>query len=233
MAPAPTAQPTPVPGPGGGLLPPRASADGTLRRLLEVALVQFAERGYHGVSVRDITRAVGVKPSSLYAHLPSKEHLLAELMRLGHEEHRDQLRSALLAAGSDPEAQLRAVVRAHVSFHATYPLLATVGNSELHALSGDSLLSVLALRKEAVDILTAVIDRGVGEGTFTCPDPWLATAAIGAMGIRVAAWFRPVPAAAAIDDDYAEQVRAWYPHRPYTIEEVADAYADFALRVVR
>lgn len=214
----------------GALLPPRATADGTLRRLQEEALVQFADRGYHGVSVRDITSVVGVKPSSLYTHCPSKEHLLAELVRLGHEEHRDRLRAALLGAGPGPEEQLRAVVRAHVGSHAEYPLLSTVANSELHVLSGESLLSVLALRKEAVDLLTAVIERGVAEGAFTCPDPWLATAAIGAMGIRVAAWYRPAPAG----DEYADQVRTWYsPHRPYTVDELADTYAEYAVRLVR
>src|SRR5437588_9167388 len=96
----------------GALLPPRAQAAGTLRRLHETALLQFAERGFHAVSVRDLTRSLGMQPSSLYAHLQSKQHLLGELIRLGHEEHRDQLRLALLEAGNDPTEQLSALTRA-------------------------------------------------------------------------------------------------------------------------
>src|SRR4051794_36930142 len=40
----------------GSQLPPRAQAEGTLRRLYETALVLFGNRGFHAVSVRDLTR---------------------------------------------------------------------------------------------------------------------------------------------------------------------------------
>ena len=115
------------------LLPPRADSDGTLRRIYEEALILFAERGYHAVSMREIAQACGIKASSIYAHLPSKEQLLRDLVVMAHDEHRDQLREALLGAGSDPADQLRGLVGAHVRFHATYALLATVGNNEMRA----------------------------------------------------------------------------------------------------
>ncbi|HEU5034537.1 MAG TPA: hypothetical protein VFT62_07260, partial [Mycobacteriales bacterium] len=40
----------------GPLLPPRAQAAGTLRRLYETALLLFGQHGFHAVSVRDLTR---------------------------------------------------------------------------------------------------------------------------------------------------------------------------------
>src|SRR5262249_40471510 len=120
--------------PYGPVLPARAQASGTLRRLHETALLLFAERGFHAVSVRDLTGALGLQPSSLYAHVTSKHDLLRDLVRLGHEEHRDQLRLSLLDVGSDPGEQLRAVTRAHVRVHATYPLLTRLCNRELGAL---------------------------------------------------------------------------------------------------
>ena len=55
------------------LLPPRAQADGTLRRIQETALVLFAERGYHGVSMRELAAATGIRASSIYAHVAGKE----------------------------------------------------------------------------------------------------------------------------------------------------------------
>src|SRR5437588_3446421 len=106
-APAAPAPPAPTP-----LLPPRASADGTHRRLLEEALVRFGERGFHGVSVREIATATGIRASSVYAHLESKEQLLFELMLMGHEEHHDRLRQALLDAGADPVDQITKLMRA-------------------------------------------------------------------------------------------------------------------------
>jgi AcrR family transcriptional regulator len=201
------------------LLPPRATSDGTLRRIYEQALVLFAERGYHGVSVREIADACGIKASSIYAHLPSKEQILHDLVLMAHEEHRDALRDALLGAGSDPADQLKAVVGAHVRTHAEYALLATVGNQELRALSPETVEEIQAIRDEDLRIFTDVIERGIRLGAFRCPDPFLATAIIGSAGIRVAVWF---PAASTM----------FKAAGPYTVEQVVEAYSEFALRMV-
>jgi AcrR family transcriptional regulator len=194
------------------LLPPRATADGTLRRVQERALLLFAERGYHGVSMRELAAATGVRASSLYAHVASKEDLLLQLIALGHEEHRDAMRQAVLDAGGAPADQLAAATRAHVRFHATYPLLATVANNELRSLGPEAQSAVLAVRSDAEGLLRDVVDRGIRVGDFDCPDTWLAMAAIGAIGIRVASWYRS--------------------SSPYAVELVCDRYAEFALRIV-
>lgn len=200
------------------LLPPRADSDGTLRRIYEEALVRFAARGYHGVSVREIAEACGIKASSIYAHVPSKERLLYDMVVMAHDEHRDRLRDALLGAGSDPADQLRALVGAHVRFHIEYAVLATVGNNEMRSLAPSSAAEIQAIRDEDLRIFTDVIERGVRLARFHCRDSFLATAMIGSSGIRVAVWFPmldQLPAA-----------------KPYTVEEVVEAYADFALKLV-
>jgi AcrR family transcriptional regulator len=194
------------------LLPDRVTADGTRRRLLEVALVQFAELGYHGVSVRDIAAGVGIKASSVYAHLRSKQELLFELSLLGHLEHRDHLQRALLESGSDPRDQAEHLVAAHVRVHGTYPLLSRVCNRELAALEPDNRTQVEAVRNQSGQMMLDVIRRGSELGVFTIPDPWLATAAIGAIGMRVAEWW---------NDDLG-----------YRIDDVAATYALFALRML-
>ena len=204
---------TTAPATPDALLPPRATEDGMLRRILETALALFAERGYHGVSMRELAAATGVTASSLYAHVASKEELLLRLLVLGHEEHRDAMRRAALDAdGGTPAAQLAAATRAHVRFHARYPLLALVANNELRSLGPDTQPAVLAVRSDAEGLLRDIIDRGIATGELDCPDPWLAMAAIGAMGIRVASWYRPGES-------------------PYAVEDVCDRYADFALRI--
>ncbi len=196
------------------LLPPRARADGTLRRVQETALVLFAERGYHGVSMRDLAAEIGMRASSLYVHVASKEDLLLDLILLGHEEHREGMRHAVLDAdGHTAAAQLAAATRAHVRMHATYPMLATVANNELRSLGPDAQRTVAAVRGDAEGLLRDIIDRGVRLHEFTCPDTWLAMAAIGAMGIRVASWYRAAES-------------------PYPVELVCDRYTEFALRIV-
>lgn len=44
----------------------------TKTRIIEAALDLFSQRGYDGVSVRDIARAVGIRESSLYNHFENK-----------------------------------------------------------------------------------------------------------------------------------------------------------------
>lgn len=196
----------------GDVLPPRAMAEGTLRRLLTTALLQFGEHGFHAVSVRDLTRSLGLQPSALYSHLPSKQHLLGVLIRMGHEEHRDQLRLALLEAGSDPFDQISALARAHVRVHADYPLLTRLCNRELGSLLDEDKSEVLAIRMDANRLFLDVVERGQRLGAFGPVDPMLAVAAIGAMGIRVGEW--------------------WHPDVGMSVEHVEETYAEFARKLV-
>ena len=194
------------------LLPPRATADGTHRRLLEEALLLFGASGFHGVSVREITEATGIRASSLYAHMESKEQLLFELVMIGHEEHHDLLRQALLEASAEPTDQVARLVRAHVVLHGTYPLLARICNRELGALSPEHLVRVNEVRNASTQLMTDVVERGMRLGVFHVEDVWLASAAPLAMGLRVAEW--------------------WSDELGYTVDQVADAYATFAVRLL-
>ena len=151
-----------------GLLPPRATATGTLRRILEEALRQFAARGYHAVSVRDLAAGVGIHPSSIYSHVPAKADLLAELLRIGHAEHRDRLRAALLDSGSDPADQVAALTRAHVRMHAEYALLARVSNRELGALEPAARDEIAAIRVDSERLFLDVVSR-VGSSAPSAP----------------------------------------------------------------
>lgn len=172
-------------------LPPTCAADGVRRRILEGALRLFATRGFHGSSMRDLAASIELQPSAIYVHFASKEHLLAELVRAGHEAHHEEIRLAMLEAGSDPVAQLCALVRAHVRVHTGYPALAIVVNSELEALSADLAAPGLALRNQSVALLQAVIDRGTAMGCFSQPSTAVVAAAIGAIGLRIPYWYSP------------------------------------------
>jgi AcrR family transcriptional regulator len=204
------------------------------RPLLEAAAVGFAERGYHGVSVRDLTNAVGIKSASFYAHFPSKEALLAELIIGAHESHQAAVRDGLLGAGPSPAEQLRGAVEANVAFQATWPVVTIVANTELHALSDENRERVLAIRHDSGVLIAAVIERGRDAGVFRVDDVWLAMSAIGAMGIRVAWWYRP-PSLRGDDSPLAEYPReaaTWLTGDQYSVESLASAYADYALRLV-
>lgn len=191
---------------------PGLAEPGPSARVLEAALKLFAEQGYAGASMRDIAAAVGVKAATIYAHYPSKQHLLAELCRIGHEEQYRAVRTAVLAGGGDPRDQVVAYVKAHVGFHTSYPMLAVVSNAELHALDEQLGATTFLLRRQSTDLLQDIVARGMAGGVFGVTDAWLAVAAIGGMGLRVAYWFSPE---SGRDAGF-----------------VADTYAGFALRLL-
>ena len=51
----------------------------TRDKILDEALVLFSENGYHGTSMREIAKAVGIKSSSIYNHFDGKEDIFSEL----------------------------------------------------------------------------------------------------------------------------------------------------------
>jgi len=170
---------------------PGTAGTGTRAQILTTALCLFAEKGFAGTSVRDIATAVGLKAATLYSHFPSKAHILAELVKLGHAEHLRAVRAEVLASGSDPRDQMLACVRGHVTTHATYPMLCIVANEEMHMLPPELAQPGLEQRRFSEQLIIDLVKRGIELGAFDATDPWLATAAIGGMGLRVAYWFSP------------------------------------------
>ncbi len=193
-------------------LPEGAIPDGSAGTILDVALRLFAERGFSGASIRDIAAEAGLRSATLYGQYPSKAHILAEIIRIGHAEHHRELRAALQAACEGPREQLIALVRAHVRTHAQYPMLAMVTNNELHCLSPEQAAEGNALRHQSELMMLQVLQSGIRQGLFDVDNPMLALAAIGGMGLRVANWYKP--------------------ELGVSVEEVADSYARYACRIV-
>lgn len=55
--------------------PPETKGERTRRRLLEIAIEKFGERGYRATSVSEIARAAGLTQAAVYAYFESKEAL--------------------------------------------------------------------------------------------------------------------------------------------------------------
>jgi TetR/AcrR family transcriptional regulator, cholesterol catabolism regulator len=88
-------------------------ADSRLPRLLDEAARLFRTRGFEGTSMRDIARAVGMLPGSLYWHFETKEALLAAVYVKGVQ----QISGAVQAAvdqHDDPWERLEAACVAHL-----------------------------------------------------------------------------------------------------------------------
>lgn len=51
----------------------------TKQKILECSLALFSEKGFHGVSIREIAKAVGIKESSIYNHYAGKQAIIDEI----------------------------------------------------------------------------------------------------------------------------------------------------------
>lgn len=197
---------TETPAEGRGLIPPGSGLTGTRLRVVEAALELFAERGFHGASIRDIADGAGIRSASLYDLFPSKAHILEAVVRIGHQMLLAAIRDAIDAAGPDPAEQIRALVRANVIGHASYPMLAMVTNTELDRLPDELRQASTALRNEAALVALSVAMDGEQQGLFDIPTPGPTLAALGSMCLRVPYWFVPSTdlTAEQLGDDYAE-----------------------------
>jgi AcrR family transcriptional regulator len=84
--------------------PPKTEAPSTRNRILDTAIHLFAQKGFHGTSVRDISQGVGIKVSSIYNHFEGKDGILAAIL----EEYTSTMEGTVLTA-EDIDERLDAV----------------------------------------------------------------------------------------------------------------------------
>lgn len=174
------------------------------------ALRLFAQFGYRSTTMADIGAALGIRGPSLYKHVGSKQDLLVQIM-VGTMNALIEHQHTARMAGGDITTQLRRMVEAHVRFHARNSEQAFVGNREIGNLEQPHRDHVISLRAKYERGLRDAIAEGIDAGVLSTPDPRLASYAVLDMGIGVATWFRP--------------------DGPRTADQVAYAYADFALAI--
>ena len=88
-------------------------ADNRLAPLLDAAAAQFALRGYEAASIRDIVRAVGMLPGSLYYHFANKDELLVAVYAEGVRRI-GEAAAAEIARHDEPWDRLEAACAAHL-----------------------------------------------------------------------------------------------------------------------
>lgn len=81
----------------------------TREEILDRSIPLFATAGFHGVSMRDIAAAVGVRAAALYHHFPDKQTLYLAAMAHAFTDKSAALTAALTGQGS-PLARLELFV---------------------------------------------------------------------------------------------------------------------------
>jgi AcrR family transcriptional regulator len=134
-------------------------------RILAAAASLFRRQGYEATSVRELASAVGIQSASLYYHISSKEELLHALCVDSLRNIRAAVELAI-AGESDPEAQLRSLIHAHVTTamadedkHASMLL-------EMRSLSRPRHAEVVAMRDGYEEIVRGVLRSGQVAGAI-------------------------------------------------------------------
>ncbi|NLU69021.1 TetR/AcrR family transcriptional regulator [Streptomyces sp. HNM0574] len=184
------------------------------RRLLLGAVEAFAERGFHATTTRDIAGRAGMSPAALYIHYKTKEELLYQISRVGHERSVRLLTEAVEGtdAPADAPSRLARAVHSFVRWHAEHHTTARVVQYELAALGEEHYTEIVQLRRRSEELLRGVLEDGAASGEFAVRDIRGTALAVMSLCIDVARWFSPSGAR--------------------TPDEIGELYADLVLRMV-
>lgn len=177
----------------------------------DAALTVFAERGYHGTSLKEVAERLRIRTPSLYNHIESKSSLLSEIV-LGTLDDVVNDFNKVMAVSDGHVEKLRAATEIYALHHATHRREALVVNQDTNSLEEPDLGVAQDIRRSHEKAFRQIIIDGRREGVFAVESPKLASFAIREMCVSIARWFR--------DDG------------EMTPQEVATQYSKYALQIV-
>ncbi|MCD5422856.1 TetR/AcrR family transcriptional regulator [Rhodococcus pyridinivorans] len=158
--------------------------------IYDCAVDLMYERGFHGTSLRDVAKAVGVQMSTLYYYYNSKQALLLFIMTRTTNALSEMVRAAM-KPGQTPIEQLERAITAHVEFHAQRPKEARIAETELRSLEPENLKEIVTIRDEYEEIFATAIKAGQICGDFGSADVRITVRAMLVALTDVANWFKP------------------------------------------
>jgi AcrR family transcriptional regulator len=183
-----------------------------VRNLLTSAVRCFASNGYHATTTRDISTGVGLSPAALYVHFPSKELVLYEIIRTGHERALAHIQDPEIENASSATERLRMLVSRYTAWHARHHVAARVCQYELAALTPEHYEQITALRHQTNEVFRDAVARGVRDGSFAAIDVNRVVRGMLSLSIDLVRWYR-------LDGNDSP-------------EQLGDFYADLALAIL-
>ena len=168
----------------------RLADDEELTPILSTARDCFYETGFHGTSVRDIARLVGVTVPALYYHHANKEAILAALLNRSIESVIGRCEQALSEAGSDPADRFRNLIECLALYMANHRKSAAM-DAEIRALSPAARRQYSAKRRRVEQMLVDTIEEGTATGIFEVTSPRDTGRALLGMVQAITLWFEP------------------------------------------
>ncbi|QYJ03516.1 TetR/AcrR family transcriptional regulator [Nocardioides panacisoli] len=176
----------------GSTLPKDDAADVSAReRILSAAFTLFQESGYEGTAMTRIARDAGMTPAAIYWHFPSKQDLLAGMLKRMYERSYAELRASVRSDGTATQ-RLSDYVRAYIRIQ-----LEELGDRRNHSyatlassLTEDGQRELGRLSRPYIELLREILRQGSDRGEFDVEDVSTTSYAIETMCEYVFTWFR-------------------------------------------
>jgi AcrR family transcriptional regulator len=168
--------------------PTRHRYDAKLATILRKASAVFAEKGYDGASIRDISAATDVSLSGLYYYFKSKEDLLFLIQKHCFDTLIERLAEDLDGV-NDPVDRLEGIVRNHLRFFVDNMSEMKVLSHEADALTGEYQTQISARKREYVATVQSCVDQLAPD--WDAADRRVATFALFGMMNWIYTWYRP------------------------------------------
>lgn len=133
-------------------------------KLIAIATRLFAERGLHGVSIRDISKAAGVSISMISYHFGGKEGLYSSVLQeqFAGFENIEEINNT----DSEAVEKIEAYIRWTIVRHRNNPYLLRFYTSELTNPTHFFTLIVQPAIARVIQILIHIIEEGISKNRF-------------------------------------------------------------------
>jgi len=137
----------------------------TIERLYQAAIDLIGEHGYAGTTVDEIVARAGVAKGTVYYHFKSKAELVKALLDDGLQRLAASFKAEAEGA-QGPEATLRALVHAELTYIQRYQAFSKLVMSEMWRVDRDWQEGLRVLRVEYVSVYAGCIEEGVRVDAF-------------------------------------------------------------------
>ncbi len=161
-----------------------------LEMILRHSARVFAEKGYEGASIRDISRASGVSLSGLYYYVESKQKLLYLIQIHTFKTILSQLHCHLESI-SDPAVRLRVLVHNHLEYFLRHPMEMKVLAREDDVLAGEYRKEVAEIKRRYYGTALEIFEELRRAGQARQLNPRIAVLSLFGMMNWIHTWHRP------------------------------------------
>jgi AcrR family transcriptional regulator len=174
--------------------------DRRFAEILDYATEIFAEKGYEGASMRDLSRLSGISLAGLYYYFDSKEKLLYLIQKHTFSRIVGRLRQRL-AASEDPEERIRIFVHNHVDYAVAKQKAMKVLSHEDDVLKDGHGTELATIKREYYRLCVGLVDglakaerlKRLGRNAAATEEISTRTAVMGLFGMMnwLYTWYKP------------------------------------------